>query len=324
MQEGKAKKEMKIMKRWNRSLVAVSSKIRQSLGIVAIQPEKGVFFLGKGMYVKIYAVQAQTLSDGQISEYIDMLCGQPQFRFRITSLYESESRMDAGKILRFLSVYTFSADFAGVDKRFSDLDVVLERAGQRFGNIYAEACTIDHVLMFIYMNLTGELKKFDREELLGKKAHLLDHLALSDGKKTLCFLGKEYPGKMDTFKAALLHLGYDLQICVDIQGMKEDDHRMLNYIIEQNYCMDCMNAEGSEEEIQIVNLTFMLVLTGIKEAEVCKVSEIVRELARNNKMLLFDDKDIQKQIHMSVCTFGLHDFHAMRNVPRDVVKSLII
>ena len=321
MQDNRTREEMKQVKKLNRSLVSAPLKVQHLLGVMAIQPEKNVFFLGNRVYVKIYAIKAVSWTDVIVSEFIDMLCCQPQFRFRMTFLCPGENDTDAGKILRFLSVYAFCPDFAAADKQFSYLQDSLGSAVEESGNISVEECTIDHAMMFIYMNFTGQLRKFDREKLLGRKGNLPDELCLKDEKARCCFLGKEYPWEINAFKEKLLNIGCALQICIDIQGLDGDDRRLLDYIVGQKYHTDVGETMGGTE---IVNLTYMLVLTGAEKSDVYKASEDVKVSARKNHMLLSYDSGMQERIYMSMCTFGLRDFHAMRNVSKDVIKNLVI
>lgn len=328
MEEKKTKEELKKIKNLNRSLVNVSKGTQRSFDILSVQPEHGVFYQGSGCYVKVYSLKGKIAEDS-CRMLVNRLCDLTHFRYRITSFCRSGERQGT---MRFFSLFVTAADYYHAYEEYCRFeenihsDIVLQKNG-----FMIEECTLEQTLMFVQMNFTGQMKKFNyqasqkKSEDWGKlmfpsmEVYDLKLLIHPNEIITGCYYAKEVPSKLSDLRDDLIHAGFSLQTCVEIQSFTDGEMELLNKIIGKKY-----NAALSSQTERLVNASFLVMISSPYDKEYMEIAETLLNSAERRELRLESCSGQQKDAFLSICTLGIRNFHIMRNVTQSTAAEMIL
>lgn len=328
MEEKKTKEELKKIKILNRSMVNVSKGTQRSFDILSVQPEHGVFYQGSGCYVKIYSLKGK-LTEDSCNMLVRRLCDLTHFRYRITSFCRNGERQGT---MRFFSLFVTAADYYQAYEAYCSFednihsDIVLQKNG-----LMIERCSLEQTLMFVQMNFTGQMKKFNYQASLKKSEDwgklMFPSMEIDDLKLlihpneiiTSCYYAKEVPSKLSDFRDELIHAGFSLQTCVEIQSLTDEEMELLNKIIGKKY-----NTVLSSQTERIVNASFLVMISSPYDNEYMEMAETLLNYAETSGLRLEHCSGQQKDAFLSICTLGIRNFHIMRNVTESTAAELIL
>lgn len=322
-----SKEEIKRIKQLNRSLVALPKSTQQSLGVLAVQREDGVFFLGNNLYIKIYLIKPPILEERK-HHFLSGLIEVTGNRVRITSVCKSNGRRLAA--YSFMTVYYNAFSYADAYDQILEFEKVLhDRICQEL-SLTISKCSLDEALSFMQMNCTGALNVIEHAGLIVSKN--------SDWKKKLfedltdaktgsfrcrekygsCFSGSFYMNSEFDNYEVLLRVPGTVLFSVDIQRVGEEDKKLLSHELTKKY------NDDSYEDNNVVNMKYLMAVMFATEKERNEARRTIIELYDKNSIMLTPCSGREKEAFYSLCSMGVIDFHSMRNADMQLAGSLLI
>lgn len=322
----KTKEQKQREKRLNNSLLCLSKSTQQSLGIISMQCDDGVFYLENDVYLKVYSLKFKSLSSCNRNKFIKKLCDSSFCRMRLSSFVRNSGDIPE-KILRFLTVYVNGRGYAAAYDEFEKIGIILSKISEEF-EVKITPCSINNVLTIIHMNISGEVKNYDINALVKQKEDLkkvifpdmkedYNEFQVESSLYGISYNGTEFSNTLSGVYEYFEHMKYDIQSCVDIQVMTREETEIFNYNLKRRY-NHVLENNGIGRN---VNLTFLLSVTNVSSEE----REEVRERLRTEKsMLLIPCTGNQITAYSSICSLGLVDYHIMRNQQEELIGKLFL
>lgn len=319
------KLEAKRIKTINNSLSYLSNSSQKELGVLAIQKEENVFFCGNNTYKKVYTFKPVFLNNKR-QELLKTLCKMFHNRIRL-SLYlkNKDEKLNA---YMFMTVTFTATSYFDVQKEITSFESEINKNICSILHIQIVPCNLENTLTFINMNCTGEMKKIDADRLFQKKLSgtLFADTTVIDAGKFKCgnrygviYIGKDFSKKtVDIIKIFEAYEG-TYQMCIDFQSYKEEDKEILKYKLKNKFCQ---NARS--EENMIVNATYLVTLLSESKDSLYELEETMLDYYDMKNILLMPGAGREQDIWLSMCTFGLSDFHSMQNVNVNVLSELLM
>lgn len=327
MEKKRQKEEIQKEKELNRSLIPMSKQTRIDTGIMGLQEQDSVFYLGHWKYLKIYKFQNRDFTDKKRESLIKVLSSITMNRVRITSF----RRLSGNSKILFLSVYVMASGYADAKTEFDTFEKDAEEMISRALGLPLSIVSINDAVMMTQLNSTGQMKKFDMSSMSQKdslKTYLFPGIeAKPDGflflpevqKYVYTFMGTQFPTDLNYPYEGLLDMPCSLYSSIDFQVMTEEESEMFNLSLEQKY-----NLKLSGEKRRNINMTYLVGLIGESETD--------KEKQRQKMFTRFNDEEVilcpcagdEEQVYQSICSLGLIDYHAMRNSNADVICRLLL
>ena len=322
----KSKEQLRKEKRLNRSLIYVSKSVQNETGLMAIQMEDGVFFLGNGKYMKIYSIKAPSLAEKKAA-FVKAMLELTNNRIRISTFYKK--RNEKASAYSFVSIYYEAFNYAEASVVIRDFEKDMEDKVCRPLNILISNCSVETSLTFLHMNCAGEMKQYSHEILTSKKSDWKTEVfpAVSDAcvgnfiyqdKCGICFSGKLFGDKQVSINDALMKLSGNIQIVVDFQKMTETEQGMFEYEMGRKY-----NCSLENYKKDVINATYLVSAFSENQEQQKMLRLQIMELFDKNRVLLMPCAGNESKVFSSICSLGIVDYHSMRNVNRDVISSLL-
>ena len=321
-----SKEEIRRIKQLNRSLVSLPKPTQQSLGILAVQREDGVFFLGNNQYVKIYLVKPAVLNEKR-KQLVTKLCEITGNRIRITSFCKTyNQRLIA---YTFMAVYYKAYNYAGAYDEISEFEKRLNEEVCRNLGITISKCALDDALVYMRMNCSGELKIIEHSDMMSKNGDWKKNL-FADVSETkagtfqclekygVCFTGNFYDNSNINIDNILMQIPGNILFAVEIQKVDEEDEKLLKHELTNKYSVDCDIEEST------VNMKYLMSVMFEDETTRNEVKKTIMSLYDQNKILLNPCSGREKEAYYSLCSIGVIDFHSMRNASTEQAGSLLI
>jgi hypothetical protein len=320
----KSKEELQQAKKLNRSMIYLSKATQRSIGVSAVQEEKGVFGLSNGNFLKIYSVKFS----GDINkDFIPRLCKITTNRIRLSSFYKCTNKKFVSYL--FLSVYFEAETYADVDEQIKFFENKLFTICQPL-NINIISCTFYNILSIVHMNSTGKMKQFNRNMVLARNCNweklIFPDLKTNCGefefmdKSGLCFLGKIFPDRPIDIKKELLSLSCNFQIALDIQKISVSEKDMFKLELENKY--ECSLPPVDTENI--INVSYLLTLIPEQNQNLSQLKIKVMNLFDQQGMLIVPCVNREKEVFQSIASMGIVNFHSMKNADIGLTSSLYI
>lgn len=308
----------RIAKQMNNSFHAVSKYSQRNIGVVSVQLEDHVFFMGMGRYVKIYTVKPGVLSDSKRESFVKFMTEKQSNRFRITCVNkEIEGKNGARGQFVFVSVMVDDDDYYSASFKFADTEKVFKDITANIG-VEMQTCTIEEVLSYCRYNYTEEQTRVSTESALKDDWNTLLFASANDkNKEKLAFIGFDYPLEIKSIREKLLNYSKEVMITADILPMSDDDVRLYEEYLKDSYHHEIWN-EGEN----YCNLTYGIYLTTDKEEKENLKSKFLSDFYKN-KIIFYYEPESEAQ-YKSSCALGLLDFHKMKVVNAGIITNLLL
>lgn len=323
----KTREQVREERRINASMVRLSGRNRNALGIISIEPNKSIFALENNRFVKIYRMKGVELTPSRKKTLIDALCNYTSHRMRISSFVFSESNAP----LVYLSVY-----FTG--EMYSDVASDIKSFDENLGSIMAqkfllsfEPCDVGDLFTIINMNFSGQMKKITTDRVMSRSTNMVKEFFVNIKEQEQGFafdhgfrVGETYIAmQYPDFNEVVLfdHLkkrGISYISCLDFQEIDTENLQSYEKYLEKTY----NRADG----IQLrdgVNASFLLGVTCRTNDDLQFVVQSMKRDVEESGLVLGPGKGVEKEIFESLATFGLKDFHCMRKVNYSMLPYLI-
>lgn len=323
----KTKDEMKREKALNKSLTMMPKSTQNSLGVIAIQKEDGVFFLGGNIYLKIFSIKNSVLGPKK-EIFVNSILELTMNRVRVSSFCKVKNQKLAA--YTFLSVYFDCNNYAEAHREINEFDLLLQEKICRDLNIAITGCSIDTALMFMHMNCVGKMKQVKYDSMISQKQNLKDVIfadvkELSNGefnihdKYGVCFIGEYFRNEPIEINELISGIEGNIQFSIDMQRLSAEDWEILNFQLSQKY-----NHHIEGEQKDIINVTYLIAVLVDSQNEISRIKKHITEKYGEKGILVVPCSGREKKVFNSICSIGAVDFHSMRNANIDFVSSLII
>lgn len=322
------KEEALRVKRLNKSMVTVSKKTQNSMGIVSVQPEHGVFYLSSMKYVKIYTLKFA--ANYPAAKFVTDLMGIVSNRFRVTNCWQKKSATnEPAQELYFFSLFVKALSYADAYDQFQRLEEkIMESASDE---VLIEACSLSHSLMYMQLSSNSPMEIVDLKKLIKSKADWGEKIfpclqahreCMSNSSNDLwiyTFLCKEYPEHVSGLKKDLLTIGCDMRIVIDVQAITDEQRDLMIHAMEQKY-----NIVWNMEKPMVANGMFMIAITTQKYENLQSLRLKLLAILKKHKLIVNKNEAQQYLLYRNICSMGIVDFHSMRNVSVELVKELVM
>ena len=322
----KSKEEQLREKAINRSLTTLS-KSTQEIGVISIQKNDNVFFLGEKKYIKIYSMKSVLNSRDMKQSFLNVIENTTSNRMRI-SVFCKNTELKSN-IYMFITVYFEAEDYVGALKEIRKFENgFIEQAINQLGLNITE-CKLHDVFSIIYMNSSGKVKRFQDADVFSAKANW-NELLLGELKSIhygnfecneqhgKCYIAKEFPNKELNINTAYTESKGNVYCCIDIQTMTEEERQILEYEIKNKY-----NSRTDATNQKVVNVSYLVAVSAVSEDVLTEMSDTIEAVFESNDMLLLPCSGREEIVFKSICSLGLCDFHSMQNVSPAVVSGLL-
>lgn len=324
-QPKKTKEQIIREKKMNSSMVLLAKRNQERLGILAVQPDKNVFSLAEGKFVKIYSLKGVELTDNRKKVLIEELCGLSPHRMRISTFFYAHSAAP----LVFLTAFFTGGCYAEIADEIDLFDKSLQCLMDSKFKLSFLPCNIGDIFMFVYMNFNGQMKKVSTKSIIKKSANLKKsyfqevkeqedrYFVAKTGKVGKSYLCIQYPEKVNVSLSCLKHLGCTYLSCIDFQVINEEYAVYYDKMIEEAY-----NSVGENKNKRLINLSFMFSYMCDDENERKKCDAVIKDFFEEHSLIAAPCVGIEQRVIESISTFGLIDLHCCRNVNIDIVSKL--
>lgn len=322
----KSKEQIVRERKLNASMVALSKRNREQLGILAVQPDKNIFSLADKKYMKIYSLKGVELTETRKKILIGELCRLSKYRMRISTF----SYANSPSPIFFLSVFFEGNSYADVADEIDAFDKSLMSLMDSKFKLSFLVCGIGDVFMFIYMNYNGQMKKVSTKSIMKKSSHLKKnyfqivkeqeegYIIPQTGKAGKSYLGIQYPEKVEQPLSMLKRLGTTYLSSIDFQVV---DHAYASYydrMIDESYG----NTNERGQESMMLNFSFMFSYLCNSEMERKMYDSVIKKFFTDNALVAAPCNGSEQRVVDSISSFGLLDMHCCRNVNIDIVSKL--
>lgn len=306
----------KKIKMMNNSFTSVSKMSQNNFGIVSVQLEDHVFFMGMGRYVKVYLIKPGVLSAEKRSWLTKLLIEKQFHRFRITCVNKEVEGGARGQFL-FLSVTVEAEDYYNANQQFEETEKVIKEIETH--GIDVKHTSVEEVLSYCRYNYTEDQVSMTTESVLKEDwMKLIFDSENSKSKKRLAFIGFDYPLEMESIRDALISYSKKVMVTADILPL--DDEAVDSY---EKYLKGRYNHEIQKEGEIYCNITYGVYITTSME-EAAQIKEKFLNDFYHRKIIFFHEKQADEFKYMNSCTMGLWDYHKNKIVNADIVPNLLL
>jgi len=325
----KTKEQIRMEKQKNASIIPMSKQTRSSLNIMGFQPDDNVFHLRDVLYLKIYSIDNDTLTEEKKVAFIEAIGLKSTLRMRVTSLHKL--RGEKYNKLFFLSVFVEAANYTEAYEQYQEFEEQIQELNSDKYGISVTPCSIEYAMMYIIMNISGNLKKYDIQLSIRKREDWkntvfpelkdmegLGYKDITSNKYGICYRGTEYPSKLEGLYQKICALGIEFKSCIDFQKMNEQERKMYQKRLEQKY-----NYQFTEDNKEpLVCATFLFSVTADDYEELLAIKEKLLSVFEQHSLIMSPCPEQQKEAYYSLGSLGMTEYRTMRIVNMEVISRL--
>ena len=318
------KEHKKEIERLNKMLSPVSRKTFNSLGIIAFDSKVATIRKTDNNWIKTYKIEGMT--DENRNEFIDGLMKIISVRARISSNFKLS---ESGRLVRtdFITFFV-SAEI------YETVKLALDAEVEKINNICNEVNLVE-ISLNCYMNQVKRNFLYDGEELDFKSMTKRKNDWLEDAFENIilkddyfeinerigaCLQVVQLPGVVqENFLFKLLEINKPMMFITDIQPYSNQENEDLKEIIQRRF-----NQEIGEFENNYVNVGLTIVIITDDMEQKNAVIDDLQEIFCHQKMVIAPVYGNTADVLESSFSYGLRDYHSMRNIQVEQVKQLVV
>lgn len=322
----KTKEQIRMEKKRSASIVMLPKQTKRSLDITGFQPEDNVFILRDSLYMKVYLIENMT--EDRRAEFIEKVGQEINLRVRVSSIH----KLRGGKYskLFFLSVFVEAFNYTKAYEHFTRLDAQLLKKKSEFHGVSLIPCSVNYTMMYITMNFSGNLRKYDIWASIRKKENWketifpkledrgLGYKDESTDRYGICYVGIEYPSKIVDLYQKICDMGIEFKSCVDFQKMNEQDSSMYQKRLEQKY-----NYQFTEDNKEpLICVTFLFSIAADSYEELLSIKDKLLPAFEEQSLIVSPCPEQQEAAYYSLGSLGMTEYRAMRSAKMNVISRL--
>jgi len=314
----------KEVEKLNRRLRVVSRKTFNNLGIVSFDTKAGTIRKAENQWIKTYKIEG--MNDDNRDEFIDQLTRFLSIRARIST---NLSLAESDRLIR-TDYITFFVDGEDYESIKNKLDVEVKMLCNIRPEINMVEISLNTIMNQIRHNFIFEGPEVDFEMLTRRKSNwkldafgeivVKDDFFATNDKIGACLQVIQYPDAIDqNLLSELLKINKPIMFVTEIQPVSDETNNDFKRIIERRF-----NKELEGFENCFINIGFtVVIITETKELNK-KVIDSVERLFCNKKMVISPVYGNTADVLESCFSYGIKDYHSMRNIPVSEVKRLVL
>jgi hypothetical protein len=314
----------KEVEKLNRRLRPVSRKTFNSLGIVAFDTKAGTIRKNENHWIKTYKLEG--LSSDNRNQFIDELTRFLSIRARITT---NLNMAGSGKLVRtdFITFFVDGEDYESVKNQ---LGVEVKTLNSISNEVNIVPVSLNAFMNQVRRNFLYEGAEVDFENLTKKKADwkmdafgdivVKDDYFTSNEKMGACLQVIQFPSEInEELLSELLKINKPIMMVTDIQPIDDETNDDYKRVIERRY-----NTEIEAFENCFINVGFTVVVITENAELNNKVIDAVQGLFCDRNMVISPVYGNTADVLESSFSYGIRDYHSMRNIPVGQVKKLVL
>lgn len=255
-----------------------------------------------------------------------MLCSINN-RMRLTTVAHGNTKRE------YLTVYFTGHTYDDIAGEVGKMDDLVNRDMRHECGAGFEPCDAGEAFSFVYLNYNGKVKTVKERSVTGrrcdpKRQYCKEVREDGDGytlqgnnRKGCAFVAMQY---LDALSCpSLSSVATDYVSCVDFQIMQDEEINSLGRVLDEAYGNTGGTAAESGDGAHIANVTYMLDVAYPEGMDPFEIRFNVRNALNESGIIVAPCTGAQGKVVDSLSTFGLVDFHCMRNVPLASVKALL-
>ncbi len=318
------KEHRKEIERLNRMLKPVSKKTLESLNIISFDPEVATLRMTENNWLKTYKIEG--MNEQNRNEFIDGLVDILSLRARITSNF---SVADSNRLIRtdFITFF-ISAEI------YETVKLTLDAEVEKINTICNEINLVE-ISLNNYMNQVTRNFQHDGEELNFEKLKRRKHdwkkiafnkITLNDDCFTInerigtCMQVIQFPGEVGrNFLQELLEINMPMMFITDVQPYKDEENEDYKRLLAKKY-----NTEIKEFENTYVNVGLTIIIMTDTEEKNNALIDAIEEFFTEEHMVIAPVYGNTADVLESSLSYGIKDYHSMRNMHNGQVKQLVV
>ena len=318
------KAHKKEIERLNKMLCPVSQKTMDSLGIISFDAKVGTIRKVDNNWVKTYKIEG--MNDDNRNDFIDNLVNVLSVRARITSNFKLA---DSNRLIR-TDYMTFFVSAEVYETVKNTLDIEVEKI-----NAISNEINLVEVSLNSYMNQVKRNFQYDGEELnferMNKKKNdwktsafnaieLKDDSFKINDKVGACLQVIQFPGNVEeNFLQNLLEINLPMMFVVDIQPYKQEENEDYKKVLEKRFNTE---IEDFENNYTNVGLTIIILTETVEKKD--NLIDAIESFFSEENMVITPVYGNTADVLESSFSYGIKDYHSMRNMQSDQVKQLVV
>ncbi|PHU41204.1 hypothetical protein CSX00_02505 [Pseudobutyrivibrio ruminis] len=324
-EERKAEKaHKKEIERLNRMLRPVSRKTFEALGIISFDSKVAAIRKTDDHWIKTYKIEG--MNPHNRNEFIDQLVKVLTIRARITSNFHLA---ETGKLIR-TDYLTFFLDAEIYETVKLTLDAEVERINRILPEINIVEISINCLMNQVRRNFLYDGADEDFSVMVKRKNNWKqnafndiqvtdDYFSISE-KTGACLQVIQYPGTIETdLLSELLKINQPIMFVTDIHPVNQEANDDYKRVIERRF-----NQRIDEFENSFINVGFTVVVITQTLRQKDEVIDSVEKLFCDKQMVISPVYGNITDVLESSFSYGIKDYHSMRNIPMDQVKKLVV
>lgn len=314
----------KEVERLNRRLRPVSRKTFNALGIVAFDTEAGTIRKTEDHWIKTYKIEG--MNEENRCHFIDELTRFLSIRARITSNFNIS---ESGKLIR-TDYITFFVKGEAYENIKNQIDVEVKMLSNIFPEINFVEVSLNCFMNQIRRNFLYEGEEVDFELLTKRNTNwkldafgdivVKDDYFKTNDRMGACLQVIQYPGEInDDLLRELLKINKPIMFVTDIHPVDDVTNDDYKRVIERRF-----NQELEGFENCFINVGFTVVIVTDTLEQNVEVIDSIEELFSRMDMVISPVYGNTADVLESSFSYGIRDYHSMRNIPVDQVKKLVV
>ena len=318
------KEHKKEIERLNRMLKPVSKKTLESLGIISFDPKVATIRKNDNNWVKTYKIEG--MSEENRNKFIDGVTKTLTLRARITSNFKlaESSRLVRTDYMTFF----VSAEI------YETVKLTLDAEVEKINSICEEVKLVE-VSLNSYMNQVKRNFLYDEEELNFEKMNrrkndwksiafkaikLNDDYFEVNEKVGACMQVIQYPGDIEeNFLQDLLEINMPMMFTTDIQPYTPEENENYKKVIEKRFNT---KVDEFEEDFINVGLTLVFITESVEQKD--GLIDAIESFFSEENMVATPVYGNTADVLESGFSYGIKDYHSMRNMHCSQVKQLVV
>ncbi|MCR5196588.1 MAG: hypothetical protein K6D38_09720 [Pseudobutyrivibrio sp.] len=320
----KEKEHKKEIERLNRMLKPVSKKTLESLGIISFDAKVATIRKTDNNWVKTYKIEGMNEENRNL--FIDGLVDVISIRSRITSNFKLA---DSNRLIR-TDYITFFLNAEIYETVKLTLDAEVEKINAICNEINIVEVSLDSYMNQVKRNFLHDEEELNFERMIRRKSDwrasafqaitLNDDCFKIDGRVGACLQVIQYPGEVGTnFLQELLEINMPMMFVTDIQPYTDEENEDCKNVLEKKF-----NTTFKSFEKDYINVGLTIVILTETEEKKDELIDSIEKFFSNEDMVISPVYGNTADVLESSFSYGIKDYHSMRNMHNSQVKQLVV
>ena len=321
------KEEKKRIAQINSSLEYFNADTQNKLNALAVGKSDNVFYCGNNIYKKIYMLKPFVLKENK-ALFLKTLVQLFTNRIRLSMNIKNYDNKINGSM--FMTVFFEHETYFEALEEIKEFESQMQDKVCRVFGVSIKECSLEQLLSYIYMNVSGDYKNINPDFLFGKKNKFDLFESFNNkgagyfetpNKYGVTLIGKYFPSEGKDFNDFLKFNEGNYQVIFDFQAISDEDKELFRMLLEGKYNK---KLEPLSEEDVFINLTYFIVVQAKSEECIKQINKEAFRFFDSNNIVIMPGMNRERDLFVSSCTLGISDFHTMQNTKLNIAANLLL